>query len=337
VSDSGDDTDEMFVNRTPRVPRIDDETAEALLAGRAVDPAFDDLAAAVHEVRSVTATPPPAPSAALAGLLAHGAAGVGLSSESDPARRRPVAPIVLLSGRRFRLGTAGKAAIGAGIATVVAVSGAAASGNLPGVPEPVALFAPAVADDATGTSDDVPGGGGRQVSALARAMAAQLGNPDRPDVPDVDGGPTTEPSVTVPGTPADPSRPSGTPPEVDTPSVTAPGRPTELPSDTAPGRGEESPSGTAPGQGEESPSDTAPGQGEQSPSDTAPGQGEESPSDTAPGQGEESPSGTAPSRPEDTPGDSAPGSPGDDDTPGDTAPGRGGSPADTRPSAPGRG
>ena len=64
MTDHGDDTGEMFVNRTPRVPRIDDEAAEALLSGRAVDPAFDDLAAALLDVRAAADTPAPAPSAA---------------------------------------------------------------------------------------------------------------------------------------------------------------------------------------------------------------------------------------------------------------------------------
>jgi hypothetical protein len=108
---------------------IDDETVEALVAGRPVDPRFDHLAAFTHEARALSDRPPPKPSAALAAYVARGgapAAAAAPAATTPPRPRRRHAVAASLA----RLGLAAKIAIGASVGAV-SVAAAGAAGVLP--------------------------------------------------------------------------------------------------------------------------------------------------------------------------------------------------------------
>jgi hypothetical protein len=108
------------------VDLIDDETVEALVAGRPVDARFDHLAAFTHEARALSDRPPPKPSAALAAYVARGRAPPAPAATTPlrPRRRHAVARSVA------GLGLAAQIAIGASVGAF-GVAAAGAAGVLP--------------------------------------------------------------------------------------------------------------------------------------------------------------------------------------------------------------
>lgn len=106
----------------------DDETIEALVAGRPVDERYEPLAAFVRQVRAVADLAAPPPSAALARMLqGEGVGGDVLPELASRRRRRAGSRLARAAG----VGIAAKVALGASLAAA-GVTGAGAVGVLPG-------------------------------------------------------------------------------------------------------------------------------------------------------------------------------------------------------------
>jgi hypothetical protein len=192
------------------VDLINDETVEALVAGRPVDARFDHLAAFTHEARALSDRPPPKPSATLAAFVARSGAPAGRATTPlRPRRRHAVAAGVA------GLGLAAKIAIGASVGAV-GVTAAGAAGVLP---EPANrevrhLIEAATPIEFPEPADDAPAGegapttegpdptrpshsvgqdersnrGGRAPTAATRSAV----RPPADDAPAGEGAPTTE-------------------------------------------------------------------------------------------------------------------------------------------------
>ena len=145
---------------------LDDRTAEALLAGRPVadEPA---LAALVAQMRALTPTEAPGPSAALADLLTHGLpeAAVGVLAARTGVRRRAVSWVV--ARRAVSWSRPLQVGLGAAVVTVALAGGAAAANSLPPVVQtavadlveavtPLTVPRPQPADPVLPTRDPVP-------------------------------------------------------------------------------------------------------------------------------------------------------------------------------------
>jgi hypothetical protein len=139
VSRQDRDADPERTDRLARRDTLDDETVDALLAGRPVDGRHARLAVVVDTVRAVRTASAPAPSAKLAALFAV----------PEPGRRK--------TGHRRRVlrvaggaSLATKLALGAG-AAAAAAGGASATGVLP---EPVERVVHEISDVVTPARDD---------------------------------------------------------------------------------------------------------------------------------------------------------------------------------------
>jgi hypothetical protein len=147
---------------TPADATVAEEAFEACLAGRPVPDGAQDLAAFTHAVRAGAAAPG-RPNAALADLLATGL----LIHPQEPSpgtagprartsRKRPRMLIPALLAKIASAGALAKAAAGAGV-VAVALTGAAATGTLPGIDDPtVTTVSDGDAVDKTPTTEPTP-------------------------------------------------------------------------------------------------------------------------------------------------------------------------------------
>jgi len=232
VSHLGDYQDEM-----PRRHDLDDDTIEALFAGRM--PAGEELGSLVgfvEETRSAARGPAPVPSPQLAAVFAEGLStdkrdlpATAASNVTGPApqvaglpkwRRRKMAIPQFLAG----LGLAAKAALATGVAAA-SVTAAGAAGVLPepaqnavsGVVRAATPFEfPDKASDkadhgkrvSTDANDGTPGVDGQQVSDDAKqqgADASQNGLDRANQTPAAGHAPTAVPAPVTPATPARPA------------------------------------------------------------------------------------------------------------------------------------
>jgi hypothetical protein len=275
-----------YPGEMPVPSRIDDATAEALFAGRAVHPDLAALATAVQALRDVSQQPAPPPSAALAAMMAAGA--FPAPAEAPSVRQRFLRVVGTLRRQGFgrvrglrlaaRLGVAGLAVgvVGFGSAgfagslpepaqqrfesVVESVTpfrfaerpGGEAPARLPGVP-------PAPGDgadpaDPLPLGPDGPGGPGEVPGAPPTQVPA-----DPPGQAPVDppGQAPVDPPAGNPGDPPGPADPPG--PPADPPG----GPPDEAPAPAPPGGGPPGPPGHAPGPPGQPPGESGerPGQG----------------------------------------------------------------------------
>ena len=246
---------------------LDDAAAEAILAGRPVpDGDLAPVAALVREARFLAREAPPAPSPALAAILAGDPVGAIVFSPAPPDRRTAAAgrpglversrgllpnPLARLLRNVAGAGLAAKITLGAGLAAA-SMTGAAAAGVLPGpVQDAVAGAVRAVTPfefhghgDADAESDggglvDAPGPPATGGTAPGGDTPAIHGDPAT-SAPEAPGGspPTTRPgatptTTTPPPGAGDPAAPPAVQPE-PAPATPEPAPTTSEPAPTAP-------------------------------------------------------------------------------------------------------
>jgi hypothetical protein len=193
-------------------PTLDDTAAEAILTGRPVpDPDLALVAAFVGEARSLAHEAPPAPSPALATILAGDPVRETVLSRAGRDARTATAahpglaersraflphPLSSLLRKVAAAGLAAKIALGAGVAAA-SITGAAASGVLPGpVQDAVAGAVRAVTPFEFPHSADV---GGELDGGISGAPGAPASG--RPAAPDDVPGPSEIPASEAPAAP----------------------------------------------------------------------------------------------------------------------------------------
>lgn len=254
---------------------LDDETIEAIVAGREVDARFDQIAAFARQVQALGDEPPPPASAALEAVFDGRRPRRGLvlhrGGLTTAAAKVAGLAVVVKIGLGTSVAAAGVVAAGAAgvlpdaatervrgaIEKVTPVdfggSGASddpATGDDPGNPD---RFGDGVSRDATGESDGVPGVDGGVISEEAPGATNRPADPGAARDRGIDRAGETPAAPQLPGEPGlsdgAPATPGATAPGATAPGATAPGA-------TAPGRTRD-PTATPPSTGS-SPAATAP-------------------------------------------------------------------------------